>query len=208
MIEVNLYSIPAGSMNSMVGRCVARSRFDKESMGVSVMEFVKGFLRNNLSNFESSIGNSEIVEFINSDTSVMGTKDLASINYWLCQAGFLVQIQNVADDEENAVGVPSGDVVEWNVIDYNFLQNDYPTATKIIPGEGTDIPKILHQIVEQSGLFNPSKLSGVKNPFSKLLNSMDSIMKTTGSVNPSIASQIYDILGDLGIKVFCATSED
>ena len=47
MIEVNLYSIPAQEMNSMVGRCVARSRFDKEGMGVSVMEFVKGFLKNN-----------------------------------------------------------------------------------------------------------------------------------------------------------------
>ena len=33
MIEVNLYSIPAQEMNSMVGRCVARSRFDKEGMG-------------------------------------------------------------------------------------------------------------------------------------------------------------------------------
>ena len=46
MIEVNLYSIPSQDINSMVGRCVARSRFDKEGMGVSVMEFVKGFLKN------------------------------------------------------------------------------------------------------------------------------------------------------------------
>ena len=48
MIEVNLYSVPAQDINSMVGRCVARARFDKESMGVSIMEFVKGFLRDNL----------------------------------------------------------------------------------------------------------------------------------------------------------------
>ena len=110
MIEVNLYSIPSQDINSMVGRCVARSRFDKEGMGVSVMEFVKGFLKNNLANFETSLGNAEIVAFINSD-SIMSTKDFASINYWLSQAGFMVQIQNVADDEENAIGVPSGDIV-------------------------------------------------------------------------------------------------
>lgn len=92
----------------------------------------------------------------------MSTKDFSCINYWLAQVGYLVQIQNVADDEENAAGIPTGDVVEWNVIDYNFMQYDYPTATKIIPGEGLEIPAILRQIVEQSGLFDPNKLSGVK----------------------------------------------
>lgn len=207
MIEVNLYSIPSQDINSMVGRCVARSRFDKEGMGVSVMEFVKGFLRNNLSNFESSLGNAELVAFINSD-SVMGTKDLASINYWLSRAGFIVQIQNVADDEENSAGIPSGDIVEWNVIDYNFLQYDYPTATKIIPGEGMEIPAVLRKIVEQSGLFDQNKLSGIKNPFTQLLNSMDRIKNTTGAVSPGVTSQIYNLLSDMGIKVFCATSED
>lgn len=207
MIEVNLYSIPSQDINSMVGRCVARSRFDKEGMGVSVMEFVKGFLKNNLSNFESSLGNAELVSYINS-TSVMSTKDFASISYWLSQAGFMVQIQNVADDEENAVGVPSGDIVEWNIIDYNFLQYDYPTATKIIPGEGMEIPAVLRQIVEQSGLFDQNKLSGVKNPFTKLINSMERIKDVTGAVSPSVTSQIYNLLGEMGIKVFCATSED
>lgn len=207
MIEVNLYSIPAQEMNSMVGRCVARSRFDKEGMGVSVMEFVKGFLKNNLANFENSIGNAELVSFINSETT-MSTKDFSCINYWLAQVGYLVQIQNVADDEENAAGIPTGDVVEWNVIDYNFMQYDYPTATKIIPGEGLEIPAILRQIVEQSGLFDPNKLSGVKNPFTILLNNMDKIKNTTGSVSPAITTQIYNLLDQMGIKVFCATSED
>ena len=201
MIEVNLYSIPSQDINSMVGRCVARSRFDKEGMGVSVMEFVKGFLKNNLANFETSLGNAEIVAFINSD-SIMSTKDFASIN------GFMVQIQNVADDEENAIGVPSGDIVEWNVIDYNFLQYDYPTATKIIPGEGMEIPAVLRQIVEQSGLFDQNKLSGIKNPFTQLINSMDKIKGVTGAVSPGITSQIYNLLSEMGIKVFCATSED
>ncbi len=207
MIEVNLYSIPTQDVNSMVGRCVARSRFNKESMGVSIMEFVKGFLKNNLSNFESSLGNEELVSYINS-SSIMSTKDFSSINYWLAQSGFMVQIQNVTDDEENSTGVPSGSVVEWNVIDYNFIQNDYPTATKIIPGEGMDIPNVLRQIVEQSGLFDQNKMSGVKNPFTVLLNSMDKIKNTTGSISPSITSQIYNLLDQMGIKVFCATSED
>lgn len=207
MIEVNLYSIPAQEMNSMVGRYVARSRFDKEGMGVSVMEFVKGFLKNNLANFENSIGNAELVSFINSETT-MSTKDFSCINYWLAQVGYLVQIQNVADDEENATGIPTDDVVEWNVIDYNFMQYDYPTATKIIPGEGLEIPAILRQIVEQSGLFDPNKLSGVKNPFTLLLNNMDKIKNTTGSVSPAITTQIYNLLDQMGIKVFCATSED
>lgn len=207
MIEVNLYSIPTQDVNSMVGRCVARSRFNKESMGVSIMEFVKGFLKNNLSNFESSLGNEELVSYINS-SSVMSTKDFSSINYWLAQSGFMVQIQNVTDDEENSTEVPSGGVVEWNVIDYNFIQNDYPTATKIIPGEGMDIPSVLRQIVEQSGLFDQNKMSGVKNPFTVLLNNMDKIKSTTGSISPSITSQIYNLLDQMGIKVFCATSED
>lgn len=207
MIEVNLYSIPAKDINSMVGRCVARSRFDKEGMGVSIMEFVKGFLRNNLANFENSIGNSELVGFINS-SSIMSTKDLSSINYWLSQAGYTVQIQNVADDEENASGIPTGGVVEWNVIDYNFMQYDYPTATKIIPGEGLEIPEVLKKIVSQSGLFDPNKLSGVKNPFTPLINNMEAIRKTTGSINPTITTQIYNLLDQMGIKVFCATSED
>lgn len=207
MIEVNLYSIPAQDNNSMVGRCVARARFDKESMGVSVMEFVKGFLKDNLANFESNIGNAELISFINSD-NLMSTKDLACVNYYLVQAGYKVQIQNVADDEENATGVPTGEVVEWNVIDYNFIQHDYPTATKIIPGDGMEIPAILRQIVSQSGLFDSNKFSGVKNPFTILLNNMDKVKNISGSVSSAITSQIYNLLDQMGFKVFCATSED
>ena len=39
MIEVNLYSIPAGDNTARVGKCLARNRFDREAMGVSVPEF-------------------------------------------------------------------------------------------------------------------------------------------------------------------------
>lgn len=206
MIEVNLYSVSTQDPNSMVGRCIARNRFDRESMGVSIMEFVKGFLKENLNNFQTGLGNSELVAFINS-TTVMSTKDLASINYYLQEVGYKVQIQNVADDEDNPNGVESG-TVEWNVIDNNFIQNDYPTTTKIIPGNNSDISTILRQIVEQSGLFDSSKFSGVKNPFTELLANMDKMKSITGSISPTITSQIYNLLDRMGINVFCATSED
>lgn len=206
MIEVNLYSVPAQDMDSMVGRCIARARFDKEGMGVSIMEFVKGFLKENLSRFESTVGNKDLSSLINSDT-LLSTRDLACINYCLAQSGFVVQIQNVADDEENATGVPSGEVIEWNVIDRNFIQYDYPTATKIIPGDKS-IPEILRMIVNQSGLFDSDKFAGIKNPFTELLNNLDRIKNISGAVNPSITSQIYNLLDKMGIKVFCATSED
>lgn len=205
MIEVNLYSVPAQDINSMVGRCVARARFDKESMGVSIMEFVKGFLRDNLSNFESAVSNNDLVSLINSDT-LLSVRDLACINYCLAQSGFTVQIQNVADDEENATGV-SGETIEWNVIDYNFIQFDYPTATKIIPGDKS-IAEILRTIVSQSGLFDSAKFAGIKNPFTELLNNLDKIKNISGAINPAITSRIYDLLDKMGIKVFCATSED
>ena len=206
MIEVNLYSIPAQDINSMVGRCVARARFDKEAMGVSIMEFVKGFLKENMSNFETAVGNKDFSALLNSDT-LISTRDLSCINYCLSQSGFMVQIQNVADDEENATGVPSGEVIEWNVIDRNFIQYDYPTATKIIPGDKS-VPEILRMIVEQSNLFDPNKFSGIKNPFTELLNNLDKIKKISGAVNPAITSKIYELLDKMGINVFCATSED
>lgn len=206
MIEVNLYSVPSQDINSPVGRCVARARFDKEGMGSSIPEFVKGFLKENLSNFESAVGNSELTSLLNSDT-ILSTRDISCINYALSQSGFMVQIQNVADDEENATGVPSGDVVEWNVIDRNFMQFDYPTATKIMPGDKS-IPEILRMIVDQSGLFDPNKFSGIKNPFTELLNNLDKIKSISGSINPTITSQIYNLLDKMGINVFCATSED
>ena len=206
MIEVNLYSVPTQDASSMVGRCVARARFDKEGMGISIMEFVKGFLKDNLSNFESAVGNNDLVSLINSD-KLLSTRDLSCINYCLSLSGFIVQIQNVADDEDNATGVPSGEVIEWNVIDRNFIQYDYPTATKIIPGDKS-IPEILRMIVDQSGLFDSAKFSGIKNPFTELLNNLDRIKNISGAVNPAITTQIYNLLDKMGISIFCATSEN
>ena len=207
MIEVNLYSIPAGESTARAGRCIARNRFDRDAMGVTAEEFLKGFLKNNLEKFEGGIGNDALVETINS-SKVLTRRDLSCINHYLIEAGYIFQITNVADDEENPTGVPSGDLLEWNVIDRNFIQNDYPTATKIIPGEGSDIAKTLRQIVEQSGLFDSDKFSGLKNPFTKLLNDLDSIKKMSGQINSSIVTRIYSLLDECGIEIFCAASED
>lgn len=206
MIEVNLFAIPTGDKDSMVGRLVARSRFDRETMGVSIMEFVKGFLQNNLELFENQLGNSDLVGFINSD-QLMSTVEFASINYYLMQVGYIVKIWNVADDEENAVTIPTGGGVEWNIENKNFIQNDYGTTTKIM-SDGRDIPSLLHQIVEQSGLFSDSKFAGSINPFTILLNNIDREKELSGQVNPVLTSKVYQILHDCHFHVFCATSEN
>ena len=204
MIEVNLYSVSSGDFKPTVGKLVARSRFDKDAMGIGVMKFVKGFLKDNADNFQSAIHSPEIMNMINDDTP-MTTRDFSCINYYLVKAGFYVQIQNVADNEENANDIPLG-VVEWNVLDHNFIQNDYPTAVKIIPSEGQDIVEILKNIVGHSGLFDVNKFSGVKNPFTSLLANLESIKKTNGSINSAITTKIYELLDEMGINVFCSTS--
>lgn len=206
MIEVNLFSIPANDHEATVGRLVARSRFDRDTMGVSVMEFVKGFLKNNLDAFEDGLGNADITGFINSDV-LMSTVDLASLEYYLGQAGYKIKIWNVADDEENAVTIPV-DVVEWNIENKNFVQNDYGTVTKIIPSDGKDIPAILRQVVEQSGLFSEAKFGGAVNPFTILLNNLDHIKQLTGRVESGIVTKIYQMLHECHFHIFVATSED
>ena len=206
MIEVSLYSIPAGEMTSRVGKCVARNRFDRDAMGTSAEEFLKGFLKNNLEKIEGGLNNSELSEIIFSN-NVLTRRDLSCVNYYLVKSGYMFQIVNVADDEENPTGVPSGEVIEWNVIDKNFIQNDYPTATKFIPGTGSDIAKTLRNIVEQSGLFDSEKFSGLKNPFTSLLNVLDEIKRQTGEINASIVTKIYAILDECGLEIFFAASE-
>lgn len=207
MIEVNLFSIPAKEAETTVGSLVARSRFDRDAMGVNIMEFVKGFLKENLERFEHSLGNADLSGFINSD-QMMSTVDFATINYYLSQVGYIVKIWNVADDEENAVTIPSGEVVEWNVINQNFVQHDYGTCTKIMPGDGNNIAAILRQISEQSGLFSSAKFGGAINPLNLYLNNLDHIKEIQGSINPALSSKIYQVLHECGFDVFCATSED
>lgn len=208
MIEVNLYSIPAGEVTARVGKCIARNRFDRDAMGTTPEEFLKGFLRNNFDKIEGGLNavNDQLIDAINSN-KVLSRRDLSCINHYLIQSGYMFQIINVADDEENPVGVPSGEVSEWNVIDKNFIQNDYPTATKIIPGD-KDHAQILKQVVEQSGLFDKDKFSGLKNPFTELLNNLEMIKKESGQINANIVTKIYALLDECGIEIFCAVSED
>lgn len=206
MIEVNLYSVPANEISAKVGRCVARSRFDKEAMGTTVEKFVMAFLRDNLEKFEAKI-NDKLVEIINS-TSTFTRRDISCINYYLSKHGYILKIYNVTDDEENALGIPSGEVVEWNIIDYNFMQNDYPTATKIIPGTGDILDSTIADVVEQASLFNKDKFAGLKNPFTDLIENIKRIKTVNGSINPSLVGKIYDILSQAGVEIFCATSEE
>jgi predicted RNA binding protein with dsRBD fold (UPF0201 family) len=202
MIEVNLYSLLENSVNASAGYCIDRIRFDKEARGISVMEFVKGFLKNNLSHFESALKNSDIVDFINGDLT-MRTKDFASINYYLAKAGYLVQIQNVTDDEENPVSVPAG-ITEWNIIDTTFLQYDYPTTMKVIPADGMDIVEVLDKIIGQLSFFDKDVLGSVRNPLKEDVEQLKKVKNINGSASISLTTRIYDTLANLGIKIFTA----
>ena len=206
MIEVSLYSVPVGSdVNASMGKCVDRARRDNVAKGTGVMEFVKGFLRTNVPNFEPALQNPDIVGFINGDLG-MNTKDFACVNYHLAKAGYLVKIFNVTDDEVNATGV-EGETAEWNIIDTNFIQHDYPTAVKIIPGDGMDAVAVLKQAVDQLGLFDDSKFAGVKNPLVETVDQLERIKESMGRIEPGLATKLYDVLDQLGIKVFLATGE-
>lgn len=202
MIEVNLYSLLENNVNATVGYCVDRIRFDKEARGISVMEFVKGFLKNNVSYFESALKNSDIIDFINSDFT-MRTKDFASINYYLAKAGYLVQIQNVTDDEDNPVSVPAG-TTEWNIIDTTFLQYDYPTTMKVIPADGMDVVEVLDKIVGQLSFFDKNTLGNVRNPLKEYVENLKKVKNLNGSASISLTTKIYDTLANLGIKIFTA----
>ena len=206
MIEVNLFTIPAGDQNARAGRCIARSRFNKELLGTTVEEFVKEFLKDNLDKLSGGIS-SELTDVLNS-TLTFSRKDMACVNYYLIRSGYFFTIFNVTDDEENAEGVPSGDLVEWNIIDKNFIQQDYPTCTKIIPSPDQDIVYVLETVGKQSGLFEDSKFPGLKNPFKDLFSNLERIKGLTGSINSTIVSKIYEILDQVNIDIFVAASED
>ena len=117
MIEVNLFSVPAADVDAKLGSCVARARVDIDALGSGVFDFVKGFIRDNLDNLEGSIGNSDLVQFINSD-DLLTTVDFATLKYLLKKIGYLITVWNVADDEENSQGVGEG-TIEYNIINHN-----------------------------------------------------------------------------------------
>lgn len=205
MIEVSLYSITPGQKDSIAGRIVARNRFNKEGMAVSTLAFVKGFLKDNLDTIEPAIKNSDFNKLITGDVNWV-TADFATINYILIEAGYMVIITNVADDEENPTNIPAG-TVEWNFIDSNFIQHDYPTATKVIPGDGLEVNKILRDAVKASGLYDSTKFAGIKNPFNEILDGMDHSLNISKSIPSILVSRCYELLDKMGIKVFCAAAE-
>lgn len=205
MIEVNLYSISSGNLSATVGRCVDRTRFNKEALGVGVMDFVKGFLKTNMQYIEPALKNIDVLNFING-TRTMRTKDFMSINYYLAKAGFMVQIQNVTEDEENPTSIPE-DTTEWNIIDYTFMQEGYPTTIKVIPTDGMDIAQVLRKIVDDSSFFDSDILGGIKNPLDELLTKIEKVKDLKGSIDPGMTTKLYEILDQLGIKIFVATSE-
>jgi len=205
MIEVNLFSITPEDFNSRVGRCIARNRFDRETIGTSIEDFLKGFLKDNLDKFESRLGIGDLSSIVNS-SDALTRKDISCINYYLNKIGLKIQVQNVADDEENPTGIPEG-VVEWNVINKNFVQNDYPTTTKLVPSPDSDIIDTLKQIVDDADLFD-DKFVGMKNPFTELFDNLKRIKDISGSTNAALVGKIYEYLDQLGFEVFCATSEE
>lgn len=207
MIEVNLFSVPSNDQSAMVGRCVSRSRFSKETAGVSVVEFVKGFLKENLDTLSTALNNNDITELLGSD-QILNNKDLATLQYCLGKIGYKLTIWNVADDEENALGVPEGDVIEWNIIDHGFLQNDYPTATKLMPDHTKDIASNLRDVVDQLDLFNPDKFGNTKNPFNILLGNLEKEKEVSGRINSALVTKVYSLLSEMGIDIFHATSEN
>ena len=204
MIEVSLYSVPTGSNISVtMGKCIDRARYNKEALGVDIMNFVKGFLKTHINDYEATLGNVDVISFINND-SPMTTKDLASINYWMLKAGFLVKMFNVTDDEENAEGV-SPESSEWNIINKNYLIDNLPTAIKVIPEAGTDIITVLEKVVDQVDVFN-EKL-GLKNPLKESLDELKKVKEFTGRIEPGLATKIYDILDSVGVELFLAIGE-
>ena len=205
MIEVNLFSITPEDFNSRVGRCIARNRFDRETIGTSIEDFLKGFLKDNLDKFESRLGIGDLSSIVYS-SDALTRKDISCINYYLSKVGLKVQVQNVADDEENPTGIPEG-IVEWNVINRNFIQNDYPTTTKVVPSPDSDIIDTLKQIVDDADLFD-DKFVGMKNPFTELFDNLKRIKDISGSTNAALVGKIYEYLDQLGFEVFCATSEE
>ena len=95
-----------------------------------------------------------------------------------------------------------------NIIDYNFIQNEYPTAVKIIPGTGMDVVSVLKQVVDNSDLFDPSKFGeDIKNPLKETVRRLELAKEKLGRIEPGLATKIYEILEQTGFKVFLATGE-
>jgi hypothetical protein len=67
---------------------------------------------------------------------------------------------------------------------------------------------VLKQVVSQTNIFSESKFAGIKNPFTDLFVNLERIKNVSGSLDSGLISRVYEYLDQVGIQIFCATSED
>lgn len=202
MIEVTLISATEGSR---VGRFVSRKRASLEQLGVNKNQFIQGFLRDNMDTLETVLHNPDLVNLINSDT-LLNNKDIASIKYTLSTVGYQMLVTFTADDEVNSVTVPTGEV-EYNIVDWTFLQNDLPVSTKESSALGGSVVPVLTRAVESLGLYSEDKFKGVNNPLSGLLRQIADDENTTGAPGAILVNRIYTILEQMGIHIYAIIGE-
>lgn len=202
MIEVTLISATEGSR---VGRFVSRKRASLEQLGVNKNQFIQGFLRDNMDTLETVLHNPDLVNLINSDT-LLNNKDIASIKYTLSTVGYQMLVTFTADDEVNSVTIPTGEV-EYNVVDWTFLQNDLPVSTKESSALGGSVVPVLTRAVESLGLYSEDKFKGVNNPLSGLLRQIADDENTTGAPGAILVNRIYTILEQMGIQIYAIIGE-
>lgn len=202
MIEVTLISATEGSR---VGRFVSRKRASLEQLGVNKNQFIQGFLRDNMDTLETVLHNPDLVNLINSDT-LLNNKDIASIKYTLSTVGYQMLVTFTADDEVNSVTIPTGEV-EYNIVDWTFLQNDLPVSTKESSALGGSVVPVLTRAVESLGLYSEDKFKGVNNPLSGLLRQIADDENTTGAPGAILVNRIYTILEQMGIQIYAIIGE-
>lgn len=202
MIEVTLISATEGSR---VGRFVSRKRASLEQLGVNKNQFIQGFLRDNMDTLETVLHNPDLVNLINSDT-LLNNKDIASIKYTLSTVGYQMLVTFTADDEVNSVTIPTGEV-EYNIVDWTFLQNDLPVSTKESSALGGSVVPVLTRAVESLGLYSEDKFKGVNNPLSGLLRQIADDENTTGAPGAILVNRIYTILEQMRIQIYAIIGE-
>lgn len=202
MIEVTLISATEGSR---VGRFVSRKRASLEQLGVNKNQFIQGFLRDNMDTLETALHNPDLVNLINSDT-LLNNKDISSIKYTLSTVGYQMLVTFTADDEVNSVTIPTGEV-EYDIVDWTFLQDDLPVSTKESSALGGSVVPVLTRAVDSLGLYNEDKFKGVNNPLSGLLRQISDDENTTGAPGAILVNRIYTILEQMGIHIYAIIGE-
>lgn len=198
MVEVTLVSTTGRDSN--IGTFVARKRANLDLLKINKNEFIHGFLRSMSSELSLGVSSSELMNLINSDT-ILNNKDIETINYMLADAGYKFLVYFVSDDESNSDQVAQG-TYEFNIIDKSFIQDDLPTVTKINQDGSNSIADVLNIVLKNCGLFDPDKFAGIANPFTKYIESINQLRKITGQVPESLVSQLWTMLGQMGIEFF------